>query len=99
VSLSSSAVSRPGRAVLADVLPGQRVRDLGLVVGYAGLTGLAAQLAIPLPFTPVPVTGQTLVVLLGAAALGWQRALLGMGLYLAAGLLPGAWALVRRSGS
>jgi biotin transport system substrate-specific component len=91
LSLSSSAIPRPGRAVLADVLPGERVRDLALVVGYAGFTGLAAQVVIPLPFTPVPVTGQTFAVLLGAAALGWQRAFLGMGLYLAAGLAGVPW--------
>jgi biotin transporter BioY len=91
VSLSSSAISRPGRAVLADALPGERLRDLTLVVGYAACTGLAAQLAIPLPFTPVPLTGQTLAVLLGAAALGWQRAFLGMALYLAAGLAGVPW--------
>jgi len=91
VSLSSSAIPRSGRAVLADVLPGERARDLALVVGFAGFTGLAAQVAIPLPFTPVPVTGQTFAVLLGAAALGWQRAFLGMGLYLAAGLAGVPW--------
>jgi biotin transport system substrate-specific component len=76
---------------LADVLPGERVRDLALVVGYAGFTGLAAQVVIPLPFTPVPVTGQTFAVLLGAAALGWQRGFLGMGLYIAAGLVGVPW--------
>jgi biotin transport system substrate-specific component len=89
VSLSSSAIPRPGRAVLADVLPGERVRDLVLVLAYAGLTGLAAQLVIP--FTPVPVTGQTFAVLLGAAALGWRRAFLGMALYMAAGLAGVPW--------
>jgi biotin transport system substrate-specific component len=72
-------------------LPGERARDLALVVGYAGLTGLAAQVVVPLPFTPVPVTGQTFAVLLGAAALGWQRAFLGMGLYLGAGLAGVPW--------
>jgi biotin transport system substrate-specific component len=99
LSLSSSAIPRPGRVVLADLLPGERVRDLGLVVGYAGLTGLAAQVAIPLPFTPVPVTGQTFAVLLGAAALGWQRAFLGMGLYLAAGLAGVPWFSQWRGGT
>ncbi len=89
MSLSSSAIPRPGRAVLADVLPGERVRDLLLVLAYAGLTGLAAQVVIP--FTPVPVTGQTFAVLLGAAALGWQRAFLGMGVYMAAGLAGVPW--------
>jgi len=89
VSLSSSAIPRPGRAVLADVLPGERVRDLVLVLAYAGLAGLAAQVVIP--FTPVPVTGQTFAVLLGAAALGWRRAFLGMAVYMAAGLAGVPW--------
>src|ERR671924_349103 len=35
-----------------------------LVVGGATLIALAAQIAIPLPFSPVPVTGQTFAVLL-----------------------------------
>ena len=77
--------------MLGDVLPGERLRDLALVAGYAACTGLAAQLVVPLPFTPVPVTGQTFAVLLGAAALGWQRAFLGMVLYLAAGLAGVPW--------
>lgn len=89
MSLSSSAIPRPGRAVLADVLPGERVRDLLLVLAYAGLTGLAAQVVIP--FTPVPVTGQTFAVLLGGAALGWRRAFLGMAVYMAAGLAGVPW--------
>jgi biotin transport system substrate-specific component len=98
VSLSSSAVPRPGQAVLADLLPGERVRDALLVVGYAALTGVAAQLSIMLPFTPVPITGQTFAVLLGAAALGWRRAALGMGLYLAAGLAGVPWFAEARGG-
>ena len=36
----------------------------------AALTGIAAQIRIPLPFTPVPVTGQTFAVLLSAILLG-----------------------------
>ena len=36
----------------------------------ASLTGLAAQVSIPLPFTPVPITGQTLAVLLSGVILG-----------------------------
>jgi biotin transport system substrate-specific component len=77
--------------VLADVLPGAMVRDVALVAAYAGLTGLAAQVAIPLPFTPVPITGQTFAVLLGGAALGWRRASLGMLLYVVAGLAGAPW--------
>jgi biotin transporter BioY len=88
VSVSESALGRPRRLVLADVLPGDRVRDAVLVAGFAAFTGLAAQVAIKLPFTPVPITGQTFAVLLGGAALGWRRGLAGMVLYLLVGLTP-----------
>ena len=88
MSVSHSAIGRPRPVVLADVLPGDRVRDAVLVLGFAAFTGLAAQLSLKLPFTPVPITGQTFAVLLGAAALGWRRALAGMVLYLALGLTP-----------
>jgi biotin transport system substrate-specific component len=80
---------RPG--VLADLLPGAAVRDVVLVLAYAALVGLFAQLVIPLPFTPVPITGQTFAVMVGAAALGWQRAVGGMVLYLALGLAGVPW--------
>ncbi|MYV68606.1 biotin transporter BioY, partial [Streptomyces sp. SID2131] len=39
---------RPG-TVLADLIPASRVRDVALVVGGAALTGLAAQIAVPVP--------------------------------------------------
>lgn len=82
--------ARP-RLVLTDLIPGDRVRDIGLVVGYAGLVGLSAQLSIRLPFTPVPITGQTLAVLLGGLAAGTRRGVAGMLLYLVAGLLGVPW--------
>ena len=41
-----------------------------LALGFACLTGLAAQLKVYLPWTPVPVSGQTFAVLLGAVLLG-----------------------------
>jgi biotin transporter BioY len=88
MSMSQGALGRPRRVVLADVLPGERVRDVVLVAAFAALTGLAAQVVVKLPFTPVPITGQTFAVLLGGAALGWRRALAGMVLYLAVGLTP-----------
>jgi biotin transport system substrate-specific component len=62
------------------------VRDVLLVVGFAGLTALAAQLTIRLPFTPVPITGQTFAVLATGTALGWRRGLLSQLLYVVAGL-------------
>ncbi len=45
-------------------------RKLALSIGIAGLTGLLAQARIPLPWSPVPVTGQTFAVLLAAILLG-----------------------------
>ena len=77
--------------VLADTLPAFAVRDLVLVLGFAALVGLLAQLVIPLPFTPVPITGQTFGVLLGGMALGWRRAVAGMAVYVALGLVGVHW--------
>lgn len=58
-----------------------------LVVAAATLTALAAQWRIHLPFTPVPITGQTFAVLLTGAALGWKLGAGGQTLYLAIGAL------------
>ena len=80
----------PGQ-VLADLIPGARLRDATLVVSFAALLGISAQLAVPLPGTPVPVTGQTFAVLLGAAALGAGRASLGASLYLVLGVAGVPW--------
>ena len=59
-----------------------RVRNAVLVLGLTGFTALAAQVAIPLPFTPVPLTLQTFAVLAGAAALGAERAVFAQILYI-----------------
>ena len=87
----SYAVPQSRPAVLADLLPGERVRDLAVVLGGAALTGLAAQISFPIPGTPVPVTGQTFAVLLVGAALGWRRAMAGMLVYLLAGFAGVPW--------
>ena len=57
-----------------------------LVFGASVVTGLAAQIAIPLPWTPVPLTGQTFAVLLSGAVLGAPRAFLAQALYLLEGM-------------
>jgi biotin transport system substrate-specific component len=61
--------------------------DALLVVAGAGLVALAAQVSIPLPFTPVPITGQTFAVVLVGASLGALRGTASLSLYLAVGLL------------
>lgn len=57
-----------------------------LIVGFALLTAAAAQVRVPLPFTPVPVTGQTFAVLLAGAALGSRAGAASQGLYILLGL-------------
>jgi biotin transport system substrate-specific component len=82
-----STVAAPGvqapRLVLADVLPGARVRDAALVVGGAGFMAALAQVAVPM--SPVPITGQTLAVGLIGATLGMRRGLAAMLLYIVLG--------------
>jgi biotin transport system substrate-specific component len=51
------------------------------------LTALAAQVSVPLPFTPVPFTLQPMVVLLGGAALGARLGASAQALYLFLGLV------------
>jgi len=59
--------------------------NLGLVVGASLLTALAAQIAIPVPWSPVPITGQTFAVTLTGAVLGARRGFLAQVLYLGQG--------------
>jgi biotin transport system substrate-specific component len=59
--------------------------DIALIVGASLVIALLAQIAIPLPFTPVPITGQTFGVLLMGILLGWRRAGVATLLYLTEG--------------
>lgn len=73
--------------VLADLLAHSRTRDAALVLSAALLTAACAQISIPLPGDPVPITGQTFAVLLTGAALGANRGAAGQLLYLAMGIV------------
>lgn len=86
---SISLSARP--VVLADLIPGGRVRDAVAVLSAAGLTGLCAQVSISTPLSPVPFTLQTFAVLLAGAVLGSVRSSLAMVLYLAAGAAGVPW--------
>ena len=96
----SNAAVLPRRSplVLADLLPGAAVRDGLLVAGAAAFIGLLAQISIPLSFTPVPITGQTLGVLLAGTALGWWRAGAALVLYAVAGVAGVPWFAGHSSG-
>lgn len=61
------------------------LRNALLIAGASVATALAAQIAIPLPWTPVPVTGQSFAVLLTGMVLGSRRGFLALALYLAEG--------------
>ena len=61
--------------------------DAGLVIAFSLFTGLMAHIAIPLPFTPVPITGQTFAVLLCGALLGARLGAASMLLYITEGLV------------
>lgn len=64
------------------------VRDLLLIVFGSLFVAACAQISIPLlPFTPVPLTGQTFAVLLVGAAFGANRGAASLGLYVAEGAL------------
>src|SRR6187200_3512891 len=78
-----------GTTLLATVA---RRTDFGVPIRIAAvlfvtaLTAAAAQVSIPLPFTPVPFTLQPMVVLLGGAALGSRLGMSSQILYLALGI-------------
>ncbi|MCO6009356.1 biotin transporter BioY [Actinoallomurus purpureus] len=89
MSNTQAVATRP--AVLGDLVPGRLVRDIALVVGAAVFVGIAAQVSVPIPGTPVPVSGQTFAVLLSGAALGLGRGAASMVLYALAGMVGVPW--------
>jgi biotin transport system substrate-specific component len=74
------------RPVLADLIPITRLRDTVLVLASLAFLIAAGQIAIPLWFTPVPLSLATFAVLLSGATLGPTRAALSTTLYLGLGV-------------
>ncbi|MET9055997.1 biotin transporter BioY [Streptomyces bacillaris] len=92
--MSTAAAHVRSGAVLADLLPAARHRyavDAALVLGGAALTGLAAQIAVPVPGSPVPVTGQTFAALLIGTSLGARRGFLSLAVYAVVGMAGMPW--------
>jgi biotin transport system substrate-specific component len=77
--LSTMTTRAPSRSL-------QTAERAGAVLFVTILTAVAAQISVPLPFTPVPFTFQPMVVLIGAAALGARLGAASQVLYLALGL-------------
>jgi biotin transport system substrate-specific component len=75
--------------LLARSLPrlNRRIRDLLLVVTGCLFVAGMAQVRISLPFTPVPITGQTFAILLVGASLGSRRGAASLALYILLGSL------------
>ncbi|MEU0042992.1 biotin transporter BioY [Streptomyces werraensis] len=97
MSTATVTSARPGQ-VLADLVPASRVRDAALVLGGAALTGLAAQIAVPVPGSPVPVTGQTFAALLVGTTLGARRGFASLAVYALVGMAGVPWFAEGRSG-
>ncbi len=93
-----SSIASVSPRTLADVIPGGVVRSAALVAGGAALVGLSAQIAIPLGFTPVPLSLQTFSVLLVGAVLGSKRGAASMALYALAGVAGVPWFSAHQSG-
>ena len=92
------AVAAPAPAVLGDYVARTKVATVALVLGGAAFVGISAQVVIPLPFTPVPLTLQTFAVLLVGAALGTWRGIASMVVYAAAGTAGVPWFSAGSSG-
>ncbi|MGW1230324.1 biotin transporter BioY [Streptomyces sp. NPDC001478] len=100
--MSTAAAPVRTGAVLADLLPAARNRyavDTALVLGGAALTGIAAQIAVPVPGSPVPVTGQTFAALLVGTALGARRGFLSLAVYALVGMAGMPWFSAGSSGA
>ena len=65
---------------------GSIARNLFLAFGFAILTALSAQVRIVIPISPVPITGQTFVVLLSGLILGSTFGAISMLMYLFIGM-------------
>lgn len=85
MSAFSNTASLPRVPVLADTFASSRVRTALIVLGGALFMALMAQIAFAVPGSPVPVSGQTLAVVLVGASLGSNRGLSAMALYVVMG--------------
>ncbi|MCL2687016.1 MAG: biotin transporter BioY [Methanobrevibacter sp.] len=67
------------------------LEKLAMAFMMACLTGLLAQIVLPLPWTPVPITGQTFGVLISGLLLGKRFGVLSQVIYIVGGVLGVAW--------
>lgn len=82
--MSEKAMTIPA-VVIDRLVRGRAAANMLLVIGASVLIAIAAQIAIPLPFTPVPLTLQPLAVIFVGVALGSSRGAAAAALYLLEG--------------
>lgn len=82
--MQTSAATIPS-ALLTRVVRGRAALDVLIIVGASVLIAIAAQIAVPVPFSPVPLTLQPLAVLLVGVTLGSARGAAAAALYLLEG--------------
>lgn len=83
--MSHKALTIPS-VVAERVVRGRVATDLLLIAGASLLIALSAQIAVPIPFTPVPLTLQPLAVILIGVTLGATRGFAAAALYLLEGI-------------
>jgi len=66
-------------------------QKIGLALGFSAITGLAAQIQLVLPFTPIPITFTTFAVLLSGIALGARWGGISQTLYIGLGAAGLPW--------
>ena len=71
----------------SDSLTSRLVMDFILMIGFAWFVALSAQIAVRLPWTTVPITGQTFAVLIAGGALGAWRGAGALLIYMIMGML------------
>lgn len=82
------AAVHPTHSTLASrVIPRGAIASIALVVSGVAVVGLLAQVTIPLPYSPVPITGQTLGVMLIAAAYGANLGAITLAAYALVGVI------------
>ncbi|MFO7892374.1 MAG: biotin transporter BioY [Longimicrobiales bacterium] len=82
----NETILRAKRVAALEVVENRNVRRLIAVTAFAIATALGAQVFVPLPFTPVPMTLQTAFVVLAGALLGPRLGAASQLAYLAMGV-------------
>jgi|SRR6056297_611891 len=63
-----------------------KIKDTSLISLFAGLIAVSSYLVIPLPFSPVPITAQTIIIMLAGTFLKPIKALTSVGIFIFLGI-------------